>query len=76
MPFPVGAFVFIEFAGGRFGFGVCSLPFLVAQGNAAQRFGWAQEWVVGGGVANDFTLGPVLLVIKLQGGSSDAVDAR
>ena len=47
----------------------------MAQGDAAQRFGWAEERVGGCGVADDFSLFAVLLVIKLQGGSSDAVDA-
>ena len=75
VPCPVGTLVFIEFAEGRIVVGLCLLTLLVALGDAAQRFGRAQDGVIGGGVANDFALDPVLLVIKLQGGSSDAVNA-
>ena len=76
VPYPVGVLVFIEFAGGCVVVGLCLLILLVVMGDAAQRFGRAYDGVVGGGVVNDFALDPVLLVIKLQGGSSDAVDAR
>ena len=64
VPYPVGALVFIEFAPGCVVVVLCLLILLVAQGDAAQRFGRAHDGIVGGGVANDFALDPVLLVIK------------
>ena len=48
---------------------------LVAQGDAAQRFGRAEGGIAGGGMANGFAFDAVLLVIKLQGGRLDSVDA-
>ena len=55
--------------------GIGSVVPLVALGDAAQRFGWAEDGVVIGGMADGLAFEAVLLVIKLQGGRFDSVNA-
>ena len=66
VPSPVGPLVFVDFAFCRRSgiVWIGSVVPLVALGDAAQRFGRAEDGVAGGGMANGFAFDAVLLVIK------------